>query len=477
MSRSLWLIALLPVVTACGGGSDIEVNLQGPSVMELDPFVAVGAEFIRVTAQGVQPGEFAAADLELSARSVTLEGFVGELTDIRAEVFDGQGNVLGLGRRQLTESDEGPFALPVRRNLAYVILDEVQVADPENPDDPNQDRIFQAGELHVIDMFSGARLLQVPLPGTDPRSRAMTNWGGRSIIVLYDDTNGSHVGRLDTATHEWTTAMLPGARDLIVATAESSRALLFGGGRITPIDLETMTLESDLTDEAGAPLALSGRITDGVMAGNGRTALVVSTAGTGLARIDLDFRSVEPLDSIADPSGVGLASDGRNAFVASSTDRFVAKVDLETGFDDSQQPQFLRPVHFAAFAEALDAFVGVERLSDNGRGRVLLSDTRTGSSLNEDTEIGTLLFPTAVATDGLGRRGIVVAKGGPGSDPGMTLFEVLPDAERGRRADGFFFPTPIGTTLSYPPQTVEFPERGPVLVRFPPLDVAVVFAR
>lgn len=445
------LIAMAAAAAGCGEASQtVTVRLTRASLEKLDPYApSVGLASVRVRLVGTAGSDEAVRDLGLDEDVAVFEGFpMAEAATVIVEGLDGPGNLLAFGRATgLSVTEDLDVSVAVRRNLAYV-------THRPNPGQAGPDAV-----IYQIDLATRGLAGRVRLPGTAPSARGITARGGDELLVTFQDGAQGKVGVLSAADDTVTTIDLPRPQDLTLGAPASPIGVAVGGGVVTFVDFDAGTVEA-------FPRPVGGRVLDGVISEDGRRALVVVDAAPGLIQIDLEGREVESVNIIANPSGVALSQDGRQAYVTSATEREVAAVNLDN-LRVEVLGGFVKPVGEATYNDALDAVLSLDVDPDNGAGRVLGFIAPADEALRVDEGVRTLNFPTGIASDGIGRRAMVVAAGTSTQTAGLTVLEARPGS------------LPEGASALYPVDPDDRFEVGPSSFgqRYQPSDVAVVYGR
>lgn len=447
--------ALLLLGAACGDGErTVRIRLDGPELERLDPLKNPRMDKLRFFVSGDAQLDEAVIDVPLSAPEVELT-MVSESASVRVEGYSLAGSVLALGRGSFTIEDGGRVDVPFRRNLAYVIHEH----------DPRQDQPGRV--IYAIDLDSREVVDTIELPGADPRARAITARGGRDMLVTWLDGAKGFVGRLDLATHEVVGIIeLPTVQDVALGVAGSSKAVALGGGQVSFLDLEAGTARS-------LGRAVGGRVLDAGISGSGRYVLAaIDVSPPGLLLIDLQREEVEPQAVVADPTGVAIAASGDLAYVTSGSSERVLQFDLVNRRAESLSGGLATPVQLAVYAEPLRSVLGVAA-GASGTGRLLSYHVPSGTGSAFERAIETLERPTGIATDGTGRRSIVVAAGSSTTAAGFTIVDSSPNRLEGASQ---LYPLDEDDTFVVRPAT---PDREAILgrQRYQPRGVAVVFGR
>lgn len=463
-ARALSRLAGLAVLVFLAGCGDDEraltVRLRAASVDRLDPFAPqVGLERVRVTVQGSELYDDVVVDLDPAGdvREVRVEGLVSTVASVRVEGLDPSGSVAAFGRAgpiDLETADAVEVAF--RRNLAYII----------HRPNPGQDE--PARSIYAIDLVSRRLADEIRIPGTAPVARAITARGGDQMIVTWQDGPDGSIGLLSLDDHTFTrTIEVERTPDLTLGIAGRSQGVAFGGGRIALVDFETGGIE---------PLAsgVGGRVLDAAVSADGRRALAVIDVAPGLLVVDLDRRTVEGQNVVAEPSGVATDAAGQVAYITSSSGGEVVAFDLVNLRAAPNPGGFVAPVDLAVYSDALQVVLGVARsTASTAIGRLLLFHVPSGTGLPFDRAVETLEDPTGIATDGTGRRVIVVSAGSSTASAGLTIVDTFVDRLEG---SGRLYPgDPEDTFLV----SSGSPDREPVLgrQRYQPSSVAVVYGR
>ena len=477
-----WLLRLVGLftasscglLTACsddGGGTlTINVELTSSSRADLDPFAPeLGLEIVQIVAEGSDRGQDATVSIGPGERTAVISGFPaggedGTLT-VRAEGLDAQGNLISFGRAPPVSSDsDASVTFPLRRNLAYI-------THQPNAFQQNPDRF-----VYVFDVASRSRIEKIQLPGVNPRGEWVTARGGDSLLVTYRDGGIGFLGILSAADHTWRTRALPTAQRVALGVEGQPIVVIAGGGVVTFVDLDNLEAEPEEVRAAGGRL-IGGTVRDGVISGDGQTALfILGGVTTGsVIFVDVENRTIEPLDPVRDPAGVALAPDGRVAYVTSGLDQAVAEVDLRTG-RVAQSAGFARPVGLAAYSETMQAVLALD--ADLATRRVLALLPRAcettselcGQALSVQDATPTTERPVDLAADGVGRQILVVGAGNSTAAAGLTLIETFRGVRR----------LPVAAAGPYPGDPDDTYIEGQNLVarqRYQPRSVAIIYGR
>ena len=469
----LWAPMLVAAATACSddGGIEVSVQMTASSLAALNPYAPeVGLEVVQVTVDGAERGDDATVSLAPSERTATVSGLPldGDSTTltVRAEGLDAQGNLVAFGRGTAVDaSGSVSLEFPLRRNLAYITHQpNAFQRDPEN-------------YLYVIDMATRSLVQKVRLPGIDPQGERVTARGGESLLVTYRDQGTGYLGILSADDHSWTSVELPQAQRVGLGVEGASIGVVAGGGIVTFVDLDAGEVVGRFPAENEPEIG--GTVRDGVIAGDGRSALFILGGVTigSVIFVDLDEQRVEPLDVVRDPAGVALGPDGRVAFVTSGIEPAVAEVDLRNG-RVAQANGFVRPVGLAAYSENMQAVLALDAEPAARRVLALLPRANCpedvtelcGQALPLSDATPTTENPVDIAADGVGRRVLVVGTGTSTDSAGLTLIETFEGVQA----------LPIGARTLYPGDPDDTFTLGRSFVgrqRYQPRSVAIIYGR
>lgn len=444
MKRGLSVVGV-GVVLGCGdAGNALDVVLAHSGVSGLNPYAAsVGLVRVRVRADGEGELDATAVDVARDQRSARIAGYPSRRNvRIVAEGYDAHGNVVAYGERPAVSVQRAvSVTVALRRNLGYVTHAPRGGAEPP------------ASKLYVFDLVSRNRVTTVRIPGTAPVARRISARGGASLLVSYVDGGQGFVGILDAATHGWRTIALGDPPDIALGAPGQPIGVAVGGGAVTFVDLDAASVAEVFGPRIG------GRVLDGAVSADGSRAVVVIDVNPGLLLFDLEDRTVRSMDVINQPSGVGLAADGRTAYITSSADPLVVEVDLSSG-EAELLGAFPGPVGEAAYSDASGCVFALASEGPFGVGRVLGFDTETRRAREVDRAVRTFDFPSGIAVDGSGRRLLVVATGGTTSTAGITLVDSAPALDGGA----------VGSSGDYPRDESD-------VRRYRPAGVAIVYGR
>ncbi len=470
---SVALLVLVPIaVTGCSddGAVSVAVELTSSTRSGLDPFAPdVGLEAIQVIVEGARRGEEAIVSVAPGAQQAVVSGLPldgDEVTlSVRAEGLDAQGNLVAFGRApEITTSGDVAVEFPLRRNLAYVTH---QI---------NQGQMTPEQFIYVLDLATRALIEKVRIEGTAPIGTWVTARGGDALLVTYRDQGVGYLGILSAADHSWRRVELPVAQRVALGVEGVASGVVGGGGKFTFVDLDEGTVTGQFPP--GGQL-VGGTVIDGVIAGDGRTALFVLGGVTqgSVAFVNLETQTVEPLDVVLEPSGVALSPDGRLAFVTSGVEAAVAAVDLRSGRVDRSNG-FARPVGRAAYSENMQAVLALD--ADPGARRVLALLPRANCPEDVNLQCGLALplsdatetteLPVDLAADGAGRQLLVIGTGSSTAGAGLTLIETFAGVRQ----------VPVGARTLYPGDPDDTFRQGRDLIgreRYQPSSVAIIYGR
>ena len=476
MNPMRWAAAAVATVTVAGSGcSDdgtvtVAVELTTSTRPGLDPFAAdVGLEAIQIIVEGAGRGEEAIASVAPGERQAVISGLPldgDEVTlNVRAEGLDAQGNLVAFGRApEVIAAGDVEVGFPLRRNLAYVTH---QI---------NQRQMTPEQFVYVLDLGTRAIVEKVRIQGTAPIGTWVTARGGDALLVTYRDQGLGYLGILSAADHSWRRIELPVAQRVALGVEGVANGVVGGGGKFTFVDLDEGTVTGQFPP--GDQL-VGGTVIDGVIAGDGRTALFVlgGVAQGSVAFVDLEAQTVEPLDVILQPSGVALSPDGRLAFVTSGVEAAVAAVDLRSGRVDRSNG-FARPVGRAAYSENMQAVLALD--ADPSARRVLALLPRANCPEDVNQQCGQALplsdatetteLPVDLAADGAGRQLLVIGTGSSTAGAGLTLIETFAGVRQ----------LPVGARTLYPGDPDDTFRQGRDLIgreRYQPSSVAIIYGR
>lgn len=446
------LVGLLGLggLAACGDPThSISVSLSRPSLDVLDPYTAdIGLEKVRVVVDGAEFADRTVVELGLDEASASFDSYP-ELAEARVSAFgyDSRGNVVAFARRDLSVTEDLNLDIPLRRNLAYVT----------HRANPAQDR--PESVLYAIDLTTRGLVSKLRLPGTAPAARSVTTRGGASLLVTGQDAGQGLVMIVSADDHSVETIALDRPQDLTLGVEGSPTGVVLGGGVVSFVDFDTKTQ----TEVFNRPVG--GRVLDAVITPDGRRALVVVDVSPGLLRVDLVTREVTSLNVIPEPAGVALGTDGRVAYVTSSTDKQVVAVDLENG-RTRPYSGFVKGVGPAAFADDIEAVLALDPGSGGGAGRVLTFLVPSETAFGIDEAIRTSAAPVDIAMDGAGLRAMVVSAGTSTETAGLTVVEATESAI-------------LGANALYPTDPEDRYLDGPLELgqRYQPSGVAVLYGR
>ena len=462
--RVVLLIAALGV--GCGDSSlQVAVELTTASRADLNPFTpSLGLEVVQVVVSGTERGEEAIVSLGPNDRTVSLSEYPAEdgaNLSIRAEGLDAQGNLIAFGRAPAVDSDgDVSVQFPLRRNLAYVT--HLPNAGQRNPEQ----------YVYVLELATRSLVEKIRIDGVAPRGDRITARGGESLLVTYRDQGQGYLGILSADDHTWRRVELPAAQTVAVGVEGKPIGVVVGDGRVTFVDLDAGVVVEEF------PRVVGGTVRDGVISGDGSAALFILNADRGnVIFVNIEQRTVEPLDVVRDPAGVALSADGRVAFVASGIDAVVAEVDLRNG-RVAQSNGFARPVGRAAFSENMQAVLALD--ADPTARRVLALLPRAncpqdvmlqcGQALPVSDATPTTESPVDLAADGVGRQVLVIGAGSSTAAAGLTLIETFAGIRQ----------LPIGARSLYPGDPDDTFIEGRNLVgrqRYQPRSVAIIYGR
>lgn len=451
MTRALALCAALLLV-GCGEETvSVTVSLTHASDPVLDPYApSVGLSKVRISVDGPTAADDVAAEIDTEARSVSFAGLPPlESAAVQALGFDARGNIVAFARLDGVELlADADLTMPLRRNLAYVTHQRNSAQD--NP----QSVVYQ------IDLATRGLVNKVRLPGVAPTARSITARGGASLLLTVEDQGRGSVVQLSAQDHSMTSITLPVTQQVTYGVAGSPTGVVVGGGQVNLVDLDGGGMVEEVDDRVG------GRVLDGVMSLDGRRAIVVVDVSPGVLDIDIVNRTVKTINALPDAGGVALSPDGRVAYVTSLTSPRVAAVDMSNGRVRVLNG-FAEGVGEAVYADELDSVLAVRINSSNGSGRVLGFIAPFDTALDSETAVKTLFYPTGIASDGSGRRAIVVAAGTSTQTAGLTVIETTATT------------LPQGASALYPTDPDDRFFDGPLSFgqRYQPSDVAVVYGR
>ncbi len=480
LSPGRWAVVGAVFGVALGGigcsdesSGTVRVELTTSTQPNLDPFAPdVGLEVIQVVVDGPDRGDDATISLAPGERTATFSGFPlgdadgGPLT-VRAEGLDAQGNIVAFGRIQTEASgDDLSVQFPLRRNLAYVIHRR------------NQNQANPEGVVYVIDPPTRSLVERIDIEGADPRADWITARGGDSLLVTYRDGGIGYLGVLSAQDHTWRRIELDAPQRVALGVEGQSLGVVAGGGFVSFVDLD----EGRVVSRTPPPgQEIGGTVIDGVIAGDGRTALFILGGvelGFGtIIFVNIEAQSIQALDVVSDPAGVALSSDGRVAFVTSGSQAAVAEVDLRNGLF-ALANGFDGRVGLAAFSENMQAVLALD--ADPSARRVLALLPRANCPTNLQQNCGepipareatpTTEVPVDISADGVGRQIIVVGAGTSTAGAGLTLIETFEAFQQ----------LPIGTRTTYPGDPEDTFVEGRNLVRrqrYQPRAVTFIYGR
>lgn len=445
-----------------GGCGDTErslaVSFSLASKAELSPLATeVGLSKVRLFVEGDVDYDDVIVDLspaELAA-PVELGGLVSETVQVRVEGYDDAGAVVAFGRISVpvTLEDVDAVSIPFRRNLAYVT--HMSTEGQDNP----------SGVIYALDLNTRALVDRIRLPGAAPRARSITARGGIEMLVSMLDGNETLVGRISLDDHSVTTFPLPGLQDLILGVESSASGVALGGGRVTFIDFD-----SETTSDLG--VSIGGTVNDAAISFDGSRALMaVDIYPPGLLLVNIDTRTLETHDLLTDPSGIALDAAGELAYVTSSSSRRILSFDLVRRRSAPSSGSFSSSVDLAVYSDSLRAVIGLDRSGTLGQLQYFHVPSQSAGGAEQSAT--TLEQPTGMATDGTGRRIIVVAAGSSTVTAGLTVVDAFSDRLEGSSQ---LYPGDPEDTFVILPAT---PDRAAVLgrQRYRPSSVAVVYGR
>lgn len=403
--------AVLAGLVACEPGAEVEVVLERPPVPALDPFdPAAGVAKVRLVVRGDERGEEAIVDAAPGVERLAVESFPASEVEVEVFGFDSVGNVRAYGRAPRTSAEDAvSLDVAFRRNLAYVIHE------------PNDRQNAPEGTVYVLDVVTRTLVDRIRLPGRAPRALSISARGGRSLLVgLVDDFDPSLV-EISSFDHSMSTISLEARPDRVLAVEASDVAVALGGGQISFVDLST----GELLDEAPD---VGGRVLDAAMSPSGdRVVAAVDVFPPGLLDIDVRRREVGGENVIANPAGIALDRRTSVAYIVSSESSAVVGFDLETG---RASPLESAP----GLVASMGAPTGVAAYSDHMTGLFGVRDRRDGSQpavypfsvfgrAGGRDAIPTFFGARGIASDGPGRRVVVVGAGTSSLTAGLTVIE------------------------------------------------------
>jgi hypothetical protein len=457
------VLALLFFVLACGGGTDLSVSISTSESESLDPFQeSFSLTNLRFRFRASDVGDEVVRDVTPDQRQVVFSSLPSDGEGVvTVEGFTSAGNAVAFGRQRVNLAEETDLIIPFRRNLAYVAH-----AANANQDHPE-------GQIYVIDLVSRTLSGKLRVPGVAPVARGISARGGESMLIAYEDGGKGFLGVLSQDSHAWTSVALSAPQDLALSVPGQRIAVVAGGNLLSFVDLET----GRVVEECGFAVAeggcgggvtgLGGVVLDGAMSEDGRNAVFVVTAGSGLIFVDVERRKVSALDLLASPSGIALAEDGRLAYLTSSLVGTVVSLDLQSrqsiSFDDGG---FVRPVLTASYSEEAKALLAPE-LATQDDTRVLAFLVPEGRGVSRADSNLTLPNAREIAGDGTGKRMIVISAGTSTANAGLTILENAAGA------------LPVGSRSLYPldPDDTYVVGAATLRQRYSPSNVGVVYGR
>lgn len=460
------LLSGLLASAACGESSlQVDVTLSTALRADLDPFSPeLGLDVVQLAVTGDERGDEAIVSLSPGERTASVTGYPAEddvTLSVRAEGLDAQGNLIAFGRAPtVTAGGDIAVQFPLRRNLAYVT--HLPNAGQQNPE----------RFVYVLELATRSLVEKIRIEGDAPRGDRITARGGESLLLTYRDGAQGYLGILSADDHTWRRIALPAAQTVAVGVEGKPIGVVAGDGKVTFVDLDAAEVVEEF------PRVVGGTVRDGVMSGDGSAALFILDAPRGnVIFVDVERRTVEPLDVVRDPSGVALSADGRVAFVASGVDAVVAEVDLRNG-RVVQSNGFARPVGRAAFSENMQAVLALD--ADPLARRVLALLPRANCPQDISLQCGQALpvadatptteSPVDLAADGVGRQVLVIGAGSSTAAAGLTLIETFPGIRQ----------LPIGARSLYPGDPDDTFVAGRNFVgrqRYQPRSVAIIYGR
>jgi hypothetical protein len=453
-------------LSGCGGCSSstkIGVTLESGTCALFDAYAADAAMTkVRITADGLGQYDDVVVDLEPSVKSAEIEGAFDEgAVAVRVEGFNLDGNVVayGVASVDISEGDQN-IAIKLRRNVAISTH-----ADLDGQDDP-------AGKIYAIDVVRRTLLGTLRLPGTSPRAQRISSRGGDSMLIVYEDAGAGFVAEMSADTCEMRTIPLTGRQDLALAIPGRPIGVVGGGGSLSFVDFDQGRVLADLD--------IGGSVRDGAISADGSRAVFVVDVAPGVVLVNLTENCTSSfmpsscrvaLDVVSEPGGVAISPDGLFAFVASSNNGAVARIDLSRNTSVPLKT-FPTGVFQIAYSAEIPALLGVQR-SPDGTGRVHTYVLANDKSTFAEDGIQTYLNPVDISADPTGRRAIVVSIGTSTASSGLTVIESAFNAVAGSLR------APIGSSRLYPPDPDDTYGDGDFLLhqRYRPTSVAVINGR
>lgn len=466
------VLLVTTALAGCGESSiGVTVELTASSLDVLNPFgPEVGLEAIQIVVDGPERGDDVTLSVGPDQTTAVVSDYPLETDEttlsIRAEGLDAQGNLVAFGRAPVVSTgDDVTIRFPFRRNLAYV-------THRPNPDQRDPDSY-----LYVVDLGTRSLVAKLRIDGADPSGERVTARGGDDLLVTYQDGGIGYLGILSAEDHTWSRVELPVPQTLAVGVEGQPIGVVAGGGVVTFVNLDEAREVGRFPPPGGR--LIGGFVLDGVISGDGRTALFVlgGVASGGVLFVDIEARTVEALDVVRQPAGVALAPDGRVAFVTSGTDAVIAEVDLRNG-RVAQANGFARPVGLAAYSENMQAVLALDAALETRRVLALVPRANCTSDVSElcgqalpvSDATPTTERPVDLAADGVGRQIIVVGAGSSTAAAGLTLIETFAGVRE----------LPIGARSPYPGDPDDTFRQGRNFIarqRYQPRSVAVIYGR
>lgn len=437
--RTVGLGIGLLVLSACDGGGSVRVTMDLPTVARLDPTrPESGVQRFRIRVQGPNRFDQVLEDVPVDEPlDRTVEGLAGDLVSVEILGLDEEGNLRAFGRVPLVSLD-GMAQVPVRRALAYVVhRPNVGLSRPD-------------GVIYVFDLASRTLLERIALP--EPiRATGISPWGGRAMLIPFNAGLGEGgVGLLYTADHRFERIDLGFVPDLVLAAPSVSSAVAVDASRTVYLDLESGEVVGEGRPIGGSPV-------DGVIAEDGRRAVVVMDAPPFVVDFDLQLQTEQTFSlPQTQPGGVGLDRQQNLAYVVGASGP-VAAIDLVGGAARAFDRGFNAPVNLATYSPF---FNGVVAVRTQGVGQIRSFSTLAEGERGEP--IDTFDRVTGITTDGAGRRVIVVGAGTSTLTSGITVLDTRFDR------------APEATSTLYPQDPEEVDASGRP-VRYQPAGVAVPF--
>lgn len=461
-------IALALVFLAGCGGCDSStkfgVTLASGTCALFDAYAAdANLSKVRITADGLGQYDDVVVDLDPEVRSTSIEGAFEEgPLQLRAEGFDVDGNLVAYGAASvLVEDGDQDVTLKLRRNVAVATHA------------PNDRQANPAGKLYALDVARRTLIGSVSLPGTNPQARRISARGGDSMLIAYDDGASGFLAEMSADTCEMRSIALNQRQDLALGVPGLPISVVAGGGKLTFLNIDEGRVLSELN--------LGGNVRDGVISNDGTRAVFVVDVRPGVVLVNLTENctsSFSPdacrvaLDVVTDPGGVALSPDGLLAFVASSEDGAVARIDLSRNSSVPLAGRFPTGVFQIAYSAEIPSLIGVQR-SPDGTGRAHSYILASNKSTFPEDAVQTYLNPLDISADPTGRRAVIVSAGTSTASAGLTVVESSFDAVGGG------IRAPIGTSRLYPPDPDDTFVDGSFTLhqRYQPASVAVINGR